>query len=191
MNNKKRHIIEVAFLLFYNKGIHAVGINEIIKTASIAKKTLYNHFLSKDELIVATLIYRDQLEIGHLKFKLASAERGKDALLALFELLNEIINSRDNTLGAFRGDYFNNCCAEYAQKNHLIYETCQAHKTSIREIIQGHVDSFEKNPEKNRRLVNNIILLKEGVINDALIANNLHSAIDAGQCVENLLRFKR
>jgi len=191
MNNKKRHIIEVAFLLFYNKGIHAVGINEIIKTASIAKKTLYNHFVSKDELIIATLIYRDQLEIGHLKFKLASAEMGKDALLALFELLNEIINNRDNTLGNFRGDYFNNCCAEYAQTNRLIYETCQAHKASIKAIIQAHVDTFEKDPEKNRLLVNNLILLKEGVINDALVANNLHSAVDAGRYVENLLRFKR
>jgi len=191
MNSKKRHIIEVAFLLFYNKGIHAVGINEIIKTASIAKKTLYNHFVSKDELIVATLIYRDQLEIGHFKFKLASAETGKDALLAFFELLDEIINNRDNTLGDFRGDYFNNCCAEYAQTNRLIYETCQSHKASVKAIIQNHVDSFESNPEKNRLLVNNLILLKEGVVNDALVTNNLQSAIDAGRCVENLLRFKR
>ena len=191
MNSKKRHIIEVAFSLFYNKGIHAVGINEIIKTASIAKKTLYNHFVSKDELIVATLIYRDQLEIGHLKFKLASAEIGKDALLALFELLDEIINNRDNTLGDFRGDYFNNCCAEYAQSNQLVYETCRSHKDSIKEIIQTHVDSFEKSPEKNRLLVHNLILLREGAINNALVAKDLNSAIDAGRCVENLLRFKR
>ncbi len=149
MNNKKRHIIEVAFSLFYQKGIHAVGINEIIKTAAVAKKTLYNHFVSKDELIVATLIYRDQLEFSHLKFRLTSAELGKDALLVLFELLDDFINNRDATLGDFRGDYFNNSCAEYAQTSQLVYSTCQSHKSKIKDIIQYHVDSFEQNPDKN------------------------------------------
>ena len=191
MNTKKRHIIEVAFSLFYHKGIHAVGINEIIKTASIAKKTLYNHFVSKDELIIATLIYRDQLEINHLKFKLASAEIGKDALLALFEILDDYINNRDSTLGEFRGDYFNNCCAEYALTNQLIYKTSQSHKSSIKNIIQNHVDSFEQNPEKNSLLTSSLVLLKEGVINSALIEGNLASAKEAGKCVEHLLRFKR
>lgn len=191
MNNKKRHIIETAFSLFYRKGIHAVGINEIIKSASIAKKTLYNHFVSKDELIVATLIYRDQLEINHLKFKLASAEIGKDALLALFELIDDFINNRDTTLGDFRGDYFNNCCAEYAQTNTLVYDTSQSHKNAIKALIQAHVDSFEQHPDKNKYLVNTLILLKEGAINNALVTGNNKSALEAGLCVENLLRFKR
>ena len=191
MNNKKRHIIEVAFLLFYHKGIHAVGINELIKKAGIAKKTLYNHFVSKDELIVATLIYRDQLEVSHLKFRLASAEVGKDALLVLFEFLDDFINNRDATLGDFRGDYFNNSSAEYAQTNPLVYDTCQSHKATIQGIIKKHVDSFEQNPEKNQFLIDTIILLKEGVINTALVQGNLNSARNATDCVENLLRFKR
>jgi len=191
MNIKKRHITEVAFSLFYQKGFHAVGINEIIKTASVAKKTLYNHFISKDELILATLIHRDQLEITHLKFKLASAEVGKDALLALFELLDDFVNNRDTTLGDFRGDYFNNCCAEYSQTQPLIYAQCQSHKRSIKAIIQMHVDNFEQHPEKNKLLVNTLTLLKEGVINEALVQGNFNSAQEAGLTVENLLRFKR
>ncbi|MCP4322548.1 MAG: TetR/AcrR family transcriptional regulator [Alteromonadales bacterium] len=191
MNNKKRHIIEVAFSLFYQKGIHAVGINEIIKTAAVAKKTLYNHFISKDELIVATIIYRDQLEISHLKFRLTSAEVGKDALLVLFEMLDDLINDRDATLGNFRGDYFNNSCAEYAQTSQLVYKTCQSHKNSVKDIIKKHVDSFEQNPEKNQFLIDTIFLLKEGVINSALVLGNLNSALEATACVENLLRFKR
>ncbi len=191
MNRKKRHIIEVAFSLFYHKGIHAVGINEIIKTAEVAKKTLYNHFVSKDELIIATLLYRDQLETSHLKFRLANAEIGKDALLVLFELLDDFINNRDATLGNFRGDYFNNSCAEYAQTSQLVYTTCQSHKEAIKSIIQTHVNSFESHPKKNKFLVETIFLLKEGVINGALVQGNLNSAIEATSCVENLLRFKR
>ena len=40
---------------FILEAFHAVGINEIIKAANVAKKTLYNHFQSKDDLIIATL----------------------------------------------------------------------------------------------------------------------------------------
>jgi len=191
MNIKKRHIIEVAFSLFYRNGIHAVGINEIIKTAAVAKKTLYNHFVSKDELIVATLIYRDQLEINHLQYKLTEAETGKDALLIIFEALDDFINDRDTVLGDFRGDYFNNCCAEYAQDATLVYKTCQEHKASFKKIVQMHVDSFEKNEQKQQFLVNAILLLREGVINQALVYGNLNSALQAMPHVESLLRFKR
>jgi AcrR family transcriptional regulator len=191
MNIKKRHIIEVAFSLFYHNGIHAVGINEIIKTAGVAKKTLYNHFVSKEELIVATLIYRDQLEISHLQNRLADAETGKDAVLILFELLDDFINNRDAVLGDFRGDYFNNSCAEYGKIAPLLYKTCQNHKISIQKIIQIHVDSFEKNTDKNQFIVNAIMLLKEGVINQALVEGNINSALEATAYVENLLRFKR
>jgi AcrR family transcriptional regulator len=191
MNIKKRHIIEVAFSLFYHNGIHAVGINEIIKTAGVAKKTLYNHFVSKEELIVATLIYRDQLEINHLQNKLAEAETGKDAVLIVFELLDDFINNRDTVLGEFRGDYFNNSCAEYGQTASLLYKTCQNHKISIQKIIQMHVDSFEQNADKNQFIVNAIMLLKEGVLNQALVQGNLNSAVEATTYVENLLRFKR
>ena len=191
MHNKKQHIIECAFALFYEKGIHAVGINEIIKTAAIAKKTLYNHFISKDELLLATLHYRAQLEIQQLNSKLDRAEIGKDALLAWFEYLEEFINSRVACLGNFRGDYFNNCCVEYGQKELPIYQACHAHKLAIKAIIQQHVDSFEPSFQKNKFLVNTLVLLKEGVINEALIGGNLNSAKEAKESAENLLRFKR
>jgi AcrR family transcriptional regulator len=45
--------------LFYKFGIHAVGINEILKESGIAKRTLYHHSSSKDELIIAAITKRD------------------------------------------------------------------------------------------------------------------------------------
>ncbi|MEI8606352.1 TetR/AcrR family transcriptional regulator [Pseudoalteromonas sp. B160] len=58
--DKRTQIINTALSAFYQRGIHAVGINEILKEAGVAKKTLYNHFVSKDELICACLELRDQ-----------------------------------------------------------------------------------------------------------------------------------
>lgn len=191
MNIKKRHIIEVAFSLFYQNGIHATGINEIIKTSGVAKKTLYNHFASKEELIIATVIYRDQLEINHLQSELEKAETGKDAVLILFEVLDNYIKHRDASLGHFKGDYFNNSAAEYGHLSPLLSQACQKHKIAVKKIIQMHVDSFETNPQKNQFIVNAVILMKEGVLTDALVNNNPNSALQAMTYIENLLRFKR
>ena len=63
MNNimdKKEQLVATAFNLFYKYGIHAVGINRVLEESGIAKKTLYNHFSSKEDLIAATVEYCDQ-----------------------------------------------------------------------------------------------------------------------------------
>lgn len=49
------HIAEVAARLFYEHGIHAIGVDRIAASAEVTKRTLYRHFRSKDELIAASL----------------------------------------------------------------------------------------------------------------------------------------
>src|SRR5271157_2082538 len=48
-------VFAVAADLFYRKGIHAVGVEEIVKEAGVAKISLYRSFASKDDLVVAYL----------------------------------------------------------------------------------------------------------------------------------------
>ena len=49
---KRAHLLETAWRLFYRDGYRTVGIDTLLAEADIAKMTLYNHFSSKDELIV-------------------------------------------------------------------------------------------------------------------------------------------
>ncbi|MCG8534968.1 MAG: TetR/AcrR family transcriptional regulator, partial [Pseudomonadales bacterium] len=49
------------------QGIRATGIDTILAESGISKKTLYNHFKSKDELIIAALQARDEALLAHLK----------------------------------------------------------------------------------------------------------------------------
>ena len=59
-SDARQRLIETAERLFYAEGIRAVGIDRIIAEAGVAKMTLYNHFASKDDLILAVLQYREE-----------------------------------------------------------------------------------------------------------------------------------
>ena len=57
----RQRILDSAYELFSRRGVRAVGVDEVIKTASVAKATLYRHFKSKDELVLAFLQQREEL----------------------------------------------------------------------------------------------------------------------------------
>ena len=57
----RRRLLDTATRLFYEAGIHAVGIDRIIAEAGVAKATFYNHFPSKDDLVVAYIEEQDRL----------------------------------------------------------------------------------------------------------------------------------
>ena len=59
-SNKRDTLVDTALNLFYREGFHAVGIDRILAEAGVAKMTLYNHFRSKDELILSVLRRRDE-----------------------------------------------------------------------------------------------------------------------------------
>ena len=57
----RRRLLDTATRLFYAEGIRAAGIDSIIAEAGVAKATFYNHFPSKDDLVLAYIEEQDQL----------------------------------------------------------------------------------------------------------------------------------
>src|SRR5580693_4032648 len=51
----RERLLAAANELFYNEGVHTVGIDRVIEQAGVAKASLYNTFGSKDELVRAYL----------------------------------------------------------------------------------------------------------------------------------------
>ena len=90
-------ILETAYQLFSRRGIRDVGIDEIIERAGIAKATLYRHFASKDDLVVAFLERREQrwtvafLEEATMRRGASPDER----LLAIFDVFDEWFRRED------------------------------------------------------------------------------------------------
>ena len=84
-------ILETAYELFSQRGIRAVGVDEVIDRAGVAKATLYRHFPSKDALVLAFLETREQ-RWTHGLVETEARKRGSDPeerLLAIFDVFDE------------------------------------------------------------------------------------------------------
>ena len=71
----RQRILDTAYELFSHRGIRAVGVEEVISRADIAKATLYRHFRSKDDLVLAFLEQREDLWTRQL-VEAGARERG-------------------------------------------------------------------------------------------------------------------
>lgn len=81
-----RRVLDAASQLFYERGIHAVGVDTIAEAAGVTKKTLYDRFGSKEALVVAYLQHRDARWREHVAQQLALVpEPGIERVLAIFD----------------------------------------------------------------------------------------------------------
>src|ERR1700738_1909208 len=81
----KDRILETASRLFYEKGSHVTGINQIIEEADIARASLYNHFPSKTDLLLAYLDSTHASWFADLDAYLRPIEGAREKLLAIFD----------------------------------------------------------------------------------------------------------
>ena len=187
MTEKQKHIVTTALRLFYEKGVHAVGINEVLKEAGVAKRTLYNYFETKDDLIVATLEYRNELFMSWLEGRLALLPPGREALLGMFEALDDWFNNRCKELADFRGCFFINVAAEYGDPSTEIFQVAKRHKLRVRAALQEQVNVLGRPLEEALMLVETLTLLKEGAIVTAMVQEDRDAARKLIPVVERLL----
>lgn len=100
-------LLAAANELFYNEGIHTVGIDRIIEQAGVAKASLYNTFGSKDELVEAYLRSRHARNTDRITQALQRYRTPRTRLLGVFEAQEEIFADP-----GYRGCAFANATAE-------------------------------------------------------------------------------
>jgi AcrR family transcriptional regulator len=100
-------LLAAANELFYEHGVHTVGIDTIIERAGVAKASLYSTFGSKDGLVRAYLEARHEARRARLTAEIERHEDPKDRLLAIFDVLATTVAQP-----GFRGCAFANAVAE-------------------------------------------------------------------------------
>lgn len=184
--DKRQQLIDTAFDLFYREGIHAVGINQVLQASGVAKRTLYHHFSGKEDLVVAVVGHRDQCYLQWLGSRLTDMPPGREALLALFDALDDWFNDRVPELRDFHGCFFINTCAEYGDPAHPIHHQCAEHKRTVAALIREQVQAMGKTGAEAERLAEAIVLIKEGATAKAHVEGDQEAARKARQVVEAL-----
>ncbi len=124
-------ILETAYELFARHGIQAVGVDEIIQRAGVAKATFYNHFASKNDLVLEFLNLREQRWTlawidGEARRRAATPE---EQLLTIFDLFDEWFHRED-----FEADSFVNVLLELGA-THPAGKASIEHIQHVRAII--------------------------------------------------------
>src|SRR6201995_3381416 len=103
----RERLLAAANELFYNEGVHTVGIDRVIEQAGVAKASLYNTFGSKDELVRAYLETRRASVTQRITQAVERYDTPRERLLAVFEGQGELFAQPD-----YRGCAFARASAE-------------------------------------------------------------------------------
>jgi AcrR family transcriptional regulator len=159
----RQRILETADRLFYQEGVRAVGIDRIIAEAGVAKMTLYTHFPSKDDLILAVLQHREHHVLESFRSAMERhGKKAKNSLRAFFAALKEWFESP-----GFRGCAFQNAAVELADAAHPGTEFVRGHKQRFAEFLRGLVEAAVG--KTSARIAPAVALLVEGAIVTAVI----------------------
>jgi AcrR family transcriptional regulator len=130
----RERILESAYELFSRRGIQAVGVDAVIERSGVARQTLYRHFGSKQELVLAFLERReDRWTRGWLQGEVHQrASTPADRLLAIFDVFDGWFHGPE-----FEGCTFINVMLEHAEAGDPIRRAGIAYLAGIRSFLEG------------------------------------------------------
>jgi AcrR family transcriptional regulator len=130
----RERILEAAYDLFSRRGIQAVGVDAVIERSGVARQTLYRHFRSKQDLVLAFLERRQGLWTR--SWLQAEVERRAsdpaDRLLAVFDVFDEWFHRPD-----FEGCTFINVMLEHTELSDPVRRASVAYLAGIRGLLEG------------------------------------------------------
>jgi AcrR family transcriptional regulator len=166
----RQRILETADRLFYQEGVRAAGIDRIIAEARVAKMSLYNHFASKDDLVLAVLKYREEVVLEFFRSAMERhRKKAKNPLRAFFAALKDFFESP-----GFRGCPFQNAAVELADPTHPGTEFVRGHKQRFSEFLRELVEVAVG--KAAAKVAPAVTILVEGAMVTAVIRGNPDAA---------------
>ena len=165
----RQRLLEAGDELFYNEGIHAVGIDRILEHANVAKGSLYYNFAGgKDDLIEQYLAGRHGQWKTVVDEAVARAATPTDRILAVFDALGELFARPD-----YRGCAFVNATAE-ARPDSVEARAATEFRGWVHELFRGLVAGVPaRRPDE---LVEQLVVLYDGATTTAQMDHTAASA---------------
>ena len=151
----RKRILEAAGRLFLRNGYRAVGVDTIVAEAGVAKMTLYAHFPSKDDLIVAYLERANEQFWAWLEGAAAGAEDPRAKLVAMFDAVGRLADSPQCLGCTFQG-----AAGEFPDPEHPGHRVAVAHKQAVLDRLAGLAEAAGlRDPAE---LAQQLLLLMDG-----------------------------
>jgi AcrR family transcriptional regulator len=173
----RQKLIETSFELFGRGGFHHVGLDQIIDTCGISKQTFYNHFESKDDLVVAVLEFRHQVEEAMFARLMLEhgGEQPREKLYGLFDALHAWFSAPE-----WQGCIFMTAAAEFPNEHDPAHKAAKAHTQSLVESLQYLATlAGAKNPSE---LARKLVMLVDGVVSYRHVMND-PTCIDTAKAI--------
>jgi AcrR family transcriptional regulator len=151
----KEQLFRTAARLFYQRGYRATGVDTIAAESGIGKMTLYRHYPSKDDLIVAYLQDSNRIFWKNFEQVTSAAITPRDKLLAFFEALQDYVKTP-----VCYGCPFLNLATEYPEPDYPGHRVAFEHKQSVRERFRQL--STEAGAAQPEALADQLFLLMDG-----------------------------
>lgn len=124
----RQKLIETGYDLFAHNGFHAIGLDRILDEVGVSKQTFYNHFESKDELILEVLKHRaaDEMSMFNRMIDEIGGTDPRARIYAIFDVLHAWLNAPE-----FNGCIFMTAAAEFSSQHDPAHKEAAAHARSI------------------------------------------------------------
>jgi AcrR family transcriptional regulator len=173
----RKQILDAVSRLFYHQGFNATGINQIIEEAGVAKATLYQHFDSKEDLLIAYLENAFEQTRSQLRYISSAELEAKEKISAIFDYLSENADSK-----GFCGCNFLNIAGEIPVENVRVYNVIRQQKNETRaffaEVLKSD-DMGELEMQRTKTLADGIYLLFDGALMACKVFGSSWPAVEA------------
>ncbi|MBB3835976.1 AcrR family transcriptional regulator [Xanthomonas arboricola] len=173
-------LLDTTERLIYAGGIHATGMEAIVKASGVARKTLYRLYPTKDALVEAALLRRDERWMAWFVATTSHSDDPVARLLACFDALQSWFADH-----RFHGCAFLNAAGEIGDPNHVIRRAARLHKQRLHTYLHGLVVATGR-PDPDA-LAQQLLVLIDGAIAVALVFGGTESATTAQQAARRLI----
>ena len=179
--NKRDELVRKALRAFYQNGFQATGMDKLVAETGISKTSMYKHFRTKEDLILAVLRLRDE-EFRNWLYRrmeeLAATPKGQ--LIALFDAIEEWFAEPD-----YRSCLFIKASCEFQEADHAIHQQSADH---IR-MLERHITALAEAAAlaEPAALARQLLLLMDGAIVTAHFGTTENPAQHAKRAAERLV----
>lgn len=133
MMTTREKLIQAGHEIFYREGFLAVGLDRLLNEVGCSKQTFYNHFESKDDLIVAVIDEHHRWWSGEVRERIqrAAGPDPRSQLLGIFDVIEEIMHDPE-----YHGCIYINAAVEFPQSHHPAHQSARRAKAETRNLLE-------------------------------------------------------